>query len=135
MFLASGLASHNSPPMLPIIAVSLCLLSAAAFSPSGEGPCYFIDGSRDVDSSACYLLDSVGASMCCKSTDECRLDGLCNGLPNGPVGQYDDDQAIWRRSCTDFTWQNGACMAIGPCKTPGSHSLHHSTTIHHEYAC
>lgn len=100
------------------LAVLLCLISVSAFSPSGEGPCYNIDGSHDTASSACYLLDTVGASMCCRSTEECRLDGLCASPPYGLVGQYDNRKAIRRRSCTDYTWQDPACLAIGACRSP-----------------
>ncbi|CAO1601401.1 hypothetical protein XANCAGTX0491_005064 [Xanthoria calcicola] len=96
--------------------MTLFLSSVAAFSPSGEGPCYYIDGSIDTGSSACYLLDSVGASMCCRGFEQCIGSGLCLSTPTGRIGQYDNDTAIRRRSCTDYSWQDGACLAIAPFK-------------------
>lgn len=95
------------------------LFATAAIRASSDGPCYNIDGSRDKGSSACYDLDTVGASMCCVGTEKCRVDGLCTGSPRGLVGPYDDDTAFWRRSCTDYTWQDPACMAIASCRNPG----------------
>ncbi|KAL9000069.1 MAG: hypothetical protein Q9188_005748 [Gyalolechia gomerana] len=53
----------------------MVLFAAAAIRASSDGPCYNIDGSRDKSSSACYDLDTVGASMCCVSTEKCRTDG------------------------------------------------------------
>ncbi|KAL8760001.1 MAG: hypothetical protein Q9199_000377 [Rusavskia elegans] len=76
--------------------LSLLLVSVAAFSPSGGGPCYYIDGSIDTDSSACYVLSSVGASMCCRDFEQCLKTGLCLGSPTGLVGQYDNDTSIRR---------------------------------------
>ena len=90
----------------------------SAFEPSGGGPCYNIDGSEDSQSSACYVLDSVGASMCCANGEDCRVDGLCTGSANGLTGPYDNGKAIWRRSCTDFAWQDPACVAIAPSAKP-----------------
>jgi hypothetical protein len=97
--------------VLPII-----IPLVTAFPPTGEGTCYNIDGSIDRFSSACYFLSSVGASMCCQGNEEYLHDGLCAGAPNGPVGPDDDNKAIWRRSCSDYTWQDPACLAIAPCK-------------------
>lgn len=101
-------------------AVSLFLLSVAALTPAGGGSCYFIGGSIEVAASACYVLNTVGASMSCPDMEDCRSDGLYTGSLNGLVGQYDNDTAIWRRSCTAFTWQDAACVAIAPRKAPFS---------------
>ena len=97
-----------------LLVISVFFLSVSAFSPTGGGACYNIDGTKDAPSSACYFLSSVGASMCCWSGEECRPDGLCTGSPDGPVAAYDNAVSIWRRSCTDFTWQDPACVAIAP---------------------
>ena len=35
---------------------------------------------------------------------------------NGLVGPYDYDKAIWRQTCSDFMWQDPACLAIAPSK-------------------
>ncbi|KAL8848185.1 MAG: hypothetical protein Q9221_006793 [Calogaya cf. arnoldii] len=78
--------------------LSLFLLSAAAFNPSGGGRCYHIDGSEDTLSSACYILNTVGASMCCLKSEQCHDDGLCYGSPTGLIGPYDDDTSIWRHA-------------------------------------
>ena len=85
-----------------------------AWTPTDSGPCYFINGSRDVVGSPCYDLKTVGASMCCdrQTGDDCIQPGLCADAPFGAVGPYDNDQSIWRRSCSDYTWQDPACFAI-----------------------
>ncbi len=97
-----------------VLAIIIPLVTA--FPPTGDGTCYNIDGSIDHFTSACYYLNTVGASMCCQNDEDCLHDGLCTGAPKGPVGPDDDNKAIWRRSCSDYTWQNGACLAIAPCK-------------------
>ena len=79
--------------------------------------CYNIDGSPDAPAEPCYDLNTVGASMCCNSDDECLPEGLCAGSsPHGPVGEHDDDSSIWRRSCSDKEWRDPACLAIAPCR-------------------
>lgn len=94
--------------LLPIIA------AFRTFPPTGEGTCYNIDGSTEATVSACYSLDSVGASMCCHRSDLCNQDGLCITVPRGLIGTYDEGRSIWRRSCSDYTWQDPACLAMAP---------------------
>ena len=107
----------NSQTVLMLFFVlAIIILFVTAFPPTGEGPCYYIDGRIEQSGSACYYLNSVGASMCCASHEDCLPSGLCTGAPNGPVGPNEDNKAIWRRSCSDYTWQDGACLAIAPCK-------------------
>ena len=89
-----------------------------SFPPAGGGPCYYIDGTVDRVASACYPLNTVGASMCCFANEKCLAEGLCLGAPLGLVGQYDDGMAIWRRSCSDYMWQDPACLAIAPGRPP-----------------
>ena len=51
--------------------------------------------------------------MCCYTGENCLSgSGLCLASPNGPVGPNDNKSSIWRRSCTDLTWQDPACLAI-----------------------
>lgn len=97
-----------------VLAIIITLVTA--FPPTGGGTCYNIDGSVDRFTTACYYLNTVGASMCCQSDKDCLSAGLCTAAPNGPVGPDDDNKAIWRRSCSDYTWQDPACLAIAPCK-------------------
>lgn len=96
---------------------SILLLVAAfpPFGPESDHKCYFLDGSFDPAGGPCY--GAVGASMCCYSGENCDPTGLCLASPNGPVGQYDNGSSIWRRSCTDVTWQDSACLAIAYGKT------------------
>lgn len=102
--------------MLLYSTVPLLYLFASAFLADGDGVCYYLDGSKNSEAKPCYALDRVGASMCCESTEDCRPDGLCMGDPNGLVGPYDNGTAFWRRSCTDFTWQDPACIALASCR-------------------
>ena len=101
---------------LTLLYSSLPLLVAAnpasqPFPPESSHKCYFIDGSYDPAGGPCY--ENVGASMCCYTGEGCHSSsGLCLTSPNGPVGPYDDGSSIWRRSCTDLTWQDPACLAI-----------------------
>ncbi len=94
----------------------------ASFSPlppDSSHKCYFIDGSYDPAGGPCYDPMTVGASMCCYNGENCYLgSALCMASPNGPVGPNDNGSSIWRRSCTDFTWQDPACLAIAYGKTP-----------------
>lgn len=101
--------------MLSFVIVPMLYRLAAAKRPAGTGDCYFIDGSRDNGAKPCYQLSTLGSSMCCTQDEECRSDGLCLSTPVGEaVGPYDKGKAIWRRSCSDFTWQDAACQAIPP---------------------
>ena len=85
--------------------------NSSPFPPESSHKCYFIDGSYDPTGGPCY--GNVGASMCCYAGEECLFgSGLCLASPNGPVGPHDNGSSIWRRSCTDFTWQDPACLAI-----------------------
>ena len=91
--------------------ISLVVATSSPFPPEGDHKCYFIDGSFDDDGGLCNLL--TGASMCCYSGENCHPDsGLCIANPNGPVGPHDNWSSIWRRSCTDLTWQDPACLAV-----------------------
>ena len=96
--------------------ISLVVASFPPLPPENSDKCYFIDGSFDPAGGPCYGC-CVGASMCCYSGENCS-DGLCLSNPNGPVGLYDNGSSIWRRSCTDVTWQDPACLAIGYGKSP-----------------
>ena len=91
---------------------SLLVASFSPFGPESNHECYFIDGTFDPAGGPCY--GNVGASMCCYSGESCQpQSGLCLASPNGPVGQYDmNGSSIWRRSCTDVTWQDDACLAV-----------------------
>ncbi|KAM0794043.1 hypothetical protein BDR22DRAFT_967979 [Usnea florida] len=80
------------------------------FRAKNDHECWFIDGSLDLAGGPCY--HGVGASMCCYTGENCLPNGLCIATPNGPVGPYDNSSSIWRRSCTDITWQDLACLAI-----------------------
>lgn len=81
------------------------------FAPESSHKCYFIDGNFDAAGGPCY--GNVGASMCCYGGEQCvEGSGLCLAEPNGVPGPYDNGSSIWRRSCTDVTWQDGACLAI-----------------------
>ena len=97
--------------------LAIIIAHVAAFPPTGTGTCYNLDGTVDGAASACYYLDSVGASMCCYPNEDCLPNGLCTGSPAGLVGPNDGGKAIWRRSCSDYTWQDPACIAIAPCKS------------------
>lgn len=101
--------------------ISFLVAGFTPFAPESSHKCYFIDGTCDSAGGPCY--GNVGASMCCYSGDDCHPSGLCLASPSGPVGQYDNGSAIWRRSCTDFTWQDGACLAIAYSKTSFSQTL------------
>ena len=90
--------------------IPLFVAAFAPFGPESNHECFFIDGSFDPAGGPCY--GNVGASMCCYSGENCQSSGLCLASPNGPVGQYDNGSSIWRRSCTDITWQDSACLAI-----------------------
>ena len=88
---------------------SISFLDAASSDSSHK--CYFIDGSFDPAGGPCY--SNVDASMCCYSGEDCHWSsGLCLTGPNGPTGPDDGGSSIWRRSCTDFTWQDPACLGI-----------------------
>ena len=102
--------------MLLYITTYLLWRATVANASAATGDCYFIDGSNDTSSRPCYALDTVGASMCCNSGEGCRPDGLCNGSPQygETLGPYDGGKSIWRRSCSDITWQDAACIAIAP---------------------
>ena len=91
--------------------ISLLDAASAPFGVDSKHKCYFLDGSFDPVGGPCY--ENVDASMCCYSgVQDCGLNGLCLDKPNGPVGEYDNESSIWRRSCTDYTWQDPACLAI-----------------------
>lgn len=97
---------------LSVLLFSSSITAFAPFAPESAHKCYFLDGIFDKRGGPCY--GGVGASMCCYSDEQCDLTGLCLASPNGPVGQYDHNKtSIWRRSCTDETWQDPACFAIG----------------------
>lgn len=98
-------------------ALVIIIAHVAAFPPTGTGTCYYLDGTMDEAASACYYLRSVGASMCCYSGESCLSSGLCLNSPAGLVGPNDGGKSIWRRSCSDYTWQDPACIAIAPCKS------------------
>ena len=103
----------NPLAMFNLVTSSLRRLLARMTADDFE--CYDIYGDPHSNAVPCYVLDTVGASMCCDDTETCRPDGLCKGNPNGFTGPYDNGSAIWRRYCTDYTWQHPACLAIGPC--------------------
>ena len=89
---------------------SLLVATFAPFAPESSHKCYFIDGTFDPAGGPCY--GNVGASMCCYQDESCHPSALCLASPYGPVGKYDANESIWRRSCTDITWQDKACLAI-----------------------
>ena len=94
--------------------VTLCTLLIWRVEASS---CYNIDGSLVEGTEPCYDLNTVDASMCCYGDDKCLPEGLCAGSsPHGPVGEFDDNSSIWRKSCSDKTWKNRACLAIAPCR-------------------
>ena len=96
-------ASHFSLRFLPWV--------LPLFLPKATINAISIDGSYDPAGGPCH--GNVGASMCCYSGEICSIGStLCVASPNGPVGQYDNGSSIWRRSCTDVTWQDPACFAI-----------------------
>lgn len=103
-------------PTLTLLYFSVPLLVAAdspfsPFPPESSHKCYFIDGSFDPAGGPCY--GNVGASMCCYTGERCLPgSGLCLASPNGNVAPHDNGSSIWRRSCTDTTWQDPACLAI-----------------------
>ena len=117
---ASSISSIMLSKLSHALLYSTIWLLVAAFSPfppESSHKCYFIDGSYDPVGGPCY--GNVGASMCCYSGENCYPgSALCLTSPHGPVGPYDNGSSIWRRSCTDFTWQDGACLAIAYGKTP-----------------
>lgn len=106
--------SFRSSFMLFVFSISVFAVTTVALTPistESSPKCYFIDGSFDPAGGPCY--GNVGASMCCYDGEECvSLSGLCLATPNGLAGQYDNGSSIWRRSCTDVTWQDPACLAI-----------------------
>ena len=113
LFFAMPFKIHHT---LTLLYFSVSLLVAAnppskPFPPESSHKCYFIDGSYDPAGGPCY--GNVGASMCCYTGKGCLFgSGLCLARPNGPVGPDDNGSSIWRRSCTDLTWQDPACLAI-----------------------
>ena len=102
------------PLTLLYLSVSLLLAAnppSSPLPPENDHKCYFIDGSYDPAGGPCY--ENVGASMCCYTGEGCAYgSGLCLASPNGPVGPHDNGSSIWRRSCTDVTWQDLACLAV-----------------------
>ena len=124
-YLNAALFNLQSTSMLfSVLAVIIHVIAASP--PTGNGPCYYIDGSLDESTSACYYLDTVGASICCQSDEDCLSSGSCTGAPDGPIGPDDDDKAIWRRSCSDYTGQDLACLTIAPCKSSAGIRMSHS---------
>ena len=110
-------ASSTCSMMLPNvhqILLGLCasLLASASspFPPESDHKCYFIDGTFDAAGGPCY--SNVGASLCCYSGENCTHDALCLAAPNGTPGPHDNGSSIWRRSCTDSTWQDPGCPPI-----------------------
>lgn len=96
---------------------SFLVAAFSPFPPESSHQCFFIDGSFDHAGGPCY--GNVGASMCCYTGENCQPNSaLCLTSPNGPVGPYDNGSSIWRRSCTDVTWQDAACLAIAYGKSP-----------------
>ena len=89
---------------------------SAGFLLTCGGTCFFIDGSIDQSSSPCYVLTSVGASVCYRDGETCQEGSLCAGDSGDLVGPNDENNAIWRRMCSDYTWQDPACFASAPCK-------------------
>lgn len=78
-----------------------------------DAPCFFPNGSisanfragNDTKGTNLYKPCNLGfsASMCCRPTDECRHDGLCNSRFDG---------LAWRGMCTDPTWESDECLKI-----------------------
>ena len=83
--------------------------------------CYWIDGTDADNRFPCYDLNSVGASMCCDSAlrdffNKCD-GGICVfNFTLGTQGPNDQGSSYWRDSCSDPTWRDDACLAMGPGK-------------------
>ena len=103
--------------------ISFSVAISPPFSPTSYHKCYFLDGSFDPAAGPCYERIGFGASLCCYTGENCGQNGLCLGSPNGPVSSYDNGVSIWRRSCTDITWQDDACLAIAYSQSPIRYKL------------
>lgn len=100
---------------------SMLLLMCLYFGFIGiaSGDCFWIDGSVAKGHTACYDLNTVGASMCCAKDSpnfgSCTPGGLCQYLGfSGAQGPLDNGTSFWRDSCSDRTWLDPACLAMAP---------------------
>lgn len=98
--------------------VLLILLICKVYVAGAVSNCFWLDGSQAIDLLPCHDLGRVGAAMCCGDKEDCVKEGLCTNSLNGLEGPYDNGKSIWRRACSDRSWQDPACMAFGPCEPP-----------------
>lgn len=93
----------------------------SVFIAIASGTCYFIDGNEAADRFTCSDLNTVNASMCCEQDASAYFNSCINGIcaytyAPGAQGQYDNELAFWRDSCSDPTWRDPACVKIASCE-------------------
>ena len=107
--MSSPISSNTKVPTIWVTSIYFFFVLPLLISPV-NADCYNPNGTnRNIGASdvasgteAYFPCNTVQPySMCCRNTDKCLANGLCQG-----------GAGLWRESCTDQTWRSTACVKL-----------------------